>query len=239
VPVDYSEKVRQNRVRRAVQRRGYVLQGSRALDPTHPSRGLWRVVRPDEAAAVPFHLSLDDLEAWLDSGEFQPPRAKRTSTFLDGKGGNEARQSRWLTPRFVVDALRAFDLDPCGAPSHVLAERTYLLENGDDGLRDPWSGRVWLNPPYGRETGLWLQRLVEHGTGTALIFARTETVMFKKHVWPHAHGLLFLEGRLRFLDADLQQAGIAPAPSALVAYGIEDAALLQQSGLRGHFVSLR
>lgn len=54
------------------------------------------------------------------------------------------RNDRWLTPPDIVEALGPFDLDPCGAPGHVLAGHTYLLENGDDGLRDPWNNYYFM-----------------------------------------------------------------------------------------------
>lgn len=66
-----------------------------------------------------------------------------------------------------------FHLDPCGYPGWATADRLICLP--DDGLAVPWDGRVWLNPPYGREVWTWLDRLAQHGHGTALIFARTET----------------------------------------------------------------
>lgn len=163
--------------------------------------------------------------------------------WLNGESQNEGgrqREVRWLTPPHIVKALGAFDLDPCGAPGHDLAARTYLLECGDDGLRDPWFGRVWLNPPYGRAQEPFMRRMVEHGRGTALIFARTETRQWHQLVWPKASAILFLEGRLSFLDAAGERAKAnAGAPSALIAYGDEDAAHLAGAGLRGHLVELR
>lgn len=151
----------------------------------------------------------------------------------------ENRETRWLTPPYIVEALGEFDLDPCGAPGHVLAKQTYLLENGDDGLRDPWFGRVWCNPPYGREAVPFMERMVEHGHGTALIFARVETKMFHDLIWNKATGILFLKGRLTFLDSD-GNAGRANAgaPSCLVAYGAEDTRALAYSGLSGRLVLL-
>ena len=156
----------------------------------------------------------------------------------DAGGGD--RQTRWLTPPHIVEALGSFDLDPCGAPGHELAGRTYLLENGDDGLRDPWFGRVWVNPPYGKEMEPFLARLAYWGQGTALIFARTETAVFHKYVWDAADAILFLKGRLNFLDANGQRAKAnAGAPSCLVAYGEGDAELLRTCGLAGRFISLK
>ena len=98
--------------------------------------------------------------------------------WLDGLGGNEQRQTRWLTPRPLVEALGDFDLDPAGAPGWELAKRTFLLENGENGLELDWEGRVWLNPPYGNEAWPFLRKLAHHGRGTALIFAPTDTEIF-------------------------------------------------------------
>lgn len=57
------------------------------------------------------------------------------------------REIRWLTPPYLTKALGEFDLDPCGAPGHVLAKRTFLLENGEDGLLEDWVGRVVCGRP--------------------------------------------------------------------------------------------
>lgn len=159
---------------------------------------------------------------------------------LDGLGGNAQRETRWLTPRPLVEALGDFDLDPCGAPGHHLARRTYLLENGEDGLRDPWSGRVWLNPPYGREQIPFVRRLAEHGHGTALIFVATETALWHEQVWPRATGILFMRGRVTFARADGELAKANSGKgSALIAYGADDLEALAFSGIPGQLVVLR
>lgn len=153
--------------------------------------------------------------------------------------GSQQRETRWLTPREYVDALGRFDLDPCGAPGYSLAKYTYLLENGDDGMRDPWFGRIWLNPPYGKLTEPFLERLADHGNGIALIFARTETRMFFRQVWSKADSILFLQGRLKFLNADgVAAKANAGAPSVLVAYGENNTESLERSRLAGHLVKL-
>jgi hypothetical protein len=144
----------------------------------------------------------------------------------------------WLTPPSLIAALGSFDLDPCSPGDRRpwdTATKHYALE--DDGLRQPWEGRVWLNPPYAH-SARWLHRLAEHGHGTALIFARTETRLWFDHIWPKASGLLFLKGRIRFCYVTGKPAQSAGAPSVLVAYGIQDADVLASKPLPGAFVRL-
>lgn len=148
---------------------------------------------------------------------------------------NEGKTNCWLTPPAVIEALGPFDLDPCAAPGWPTAERHYQLP--DDGLALPWFGRVWLNPPYGRDTGKWLERLGQHGNGIALVLARTETKTFFDHVWGKVAGALFLKGRLHFHNEDGARAtGNAGGPSVLLAYGEENADRLRVCGLDGAFV---
>lgn len=167
---------------------------------------------------------------------------KKRNGWLGGENqnaGSRQREVRWLTPEKYVSPLGRFDLDPCGAPGHTLADRTLLLENGDDGLRDEWLGRVWLNPPYGKLTEPFIAKLAEHGDGIALIFARTETGMWFREIWPKADALLFVKGRISFLDADgVQAKANAGAPSVLVAYGRNNAEALRASGIDGAFIDL-
>lgn len=149
------------------------------------------------------------------------------------------KSDTWLTPPNILAALGLFDLDPCcpiGMPWQTARE---YFTPAEDGLAQPWHGRVWLNPPYSREAVKWLQKMADHNRGTALIFARTETFWFFDTIWKRATACLFLKGRLHFhrLDGTRAKAN-AGAPSVLVAYGPDDAELLRQSGLSGKFVRL-
>lgn len=146
---------------------------------------------------------------------------------------------RWLTPRWVLDPLGHFDLDPCGAPGWPTADEVFTPETHGDGLSLPWHGRVWMNPPYGHVMGSWLERMAHHGHGTALIFARTDTATFHDFVWDAATALLFLRGRITFLQSDLSKPiANSGAASVLIAYGDDDAEILAACGLPGKFVRL-
>ena len=149
----------------------------------------------------------------------------------------------WLTPPSIIDALGPFDLDPCAPddtsrPWDTAAEHISLPT---DGLSADWpaGARIWLNPPYGDQTWLWLRRLADHGTGTALVFARTETRQFHAAAWQRADAMLFIEGRLRFhrIDGAVSRKD-AGAPSVLIAYGPDDAHRLAHATIPGHHVNL-
>ncbi|WP_280393100.1 DNA N-6-adenine-methyltransferase [Nocardia wallacei] len=149
-----------------------------------------------------------------------------------------ADSSVWLTPPGIITALGRFDLDPCAADPRPWDTARRHIAPPEDGLSATWSGRVWLNPPYG-DIARWLGRLADHQHGTALVFARTETRWFVDSVWSRADAVLFLHGRLRFRLPDGSQArGNAGAPSCLVAYGIPDASALAKSALDGTWVPL-
>jgi hypothetical protein len=159
-------------------------------------------------------------------------------TGLGGHERNWGGTDEWLTPPGIVNALGPFDLDPCAPINRPwpTAARHYTIE--DDGLRQPWDGRVWMNPPYAH-TGKWLHRLARHGHGTALVFARTETAIWHTHVWPHATGMFFLRGRIRFHHTSgVPAKNDCGAPSVLVAYGADDAERLRTAPLAGKFVAL-
>lgn len=154
-----------------------------------------------------------------------------TTTKRKGIGGH-ARPVRgatdiWLTPPEIVRALGDFDLDPCAAPPprpwDTVRDHIALP---DCGLTAPWRGRVWLNPPYS-EVSAWLDRLSSHGSGTTIVFARTDTRWWSQLVWGCASAVHFLNYRPHFHRPDGTRAnGNSGGPIALVAYGDRDAEIL-------------
>lgn len=117
-------------------------------------------------------------------------------------GRKASSKDEWLTPPWLVRALGEFDLDPCAPIERPWPTAKVHYTVLDDGLSKPWSGRVWLNPLYGREIGKWLKRLAAHGDVIALTFARTETRAFSDCVWSEADAVLFILGRVRFHNPD-------------------------------------
>mgnify|MGYP000330210482 CR=1 FL=1 len=153
---------------------------------------------------------------------------------------NTLNEDEWLTPKYITDSLGVFDLDPC-SPADRRPWDTARNHIGlpEDGLASEWYGRVWCNPPYGRETFKWLNKLANHGRGIALIFARTETLGFHSEVWEKAHSVFFFKGRLKFCKVTGVEGGTANAPSCLISYSAEDTSSILESGLKGKLVVLR
>jgi hypothetical protein len=94
----------------------------------------------------------------------------------------------WITPRWIIDRLGPFDLDPAAASPRPWDCAQYNFTC--DGLSCEWQGRVCLNPPFDRyQVGKWIQRLANHGNGTALLHTRTEAEWFEP-VWKSAKAIL-------------------------------------------------
>lgn len=161
----------------------------------------------------------------------------------------QAATTDWATPKETFDALwdefGPFDLDPCGQKEvHYSAWR--IVQRGGrcydgstmllNGLTQPWNGKVWLNPPYGRQMPHWIEKAVtEIEVGNvelvcALIPARTDTRMWQKYILKQVgpfrgvnycvdaqakiEVVRFLPGRLKFGDTKSP----APFPSAVVVW---------------------
>ena len=145
----------------------------------------------------------------------------------------------WLTPPELVKQLGAFDLDPCTPVHPPFVHATHNFTIHDNGIAQPWFGRVYLNPPYGKGMEKWLEKLKIHGNGIALIFARTETKCFFDHIWHDAHAVLFVKGRIKFYTTKGEQKGTPGAPSIFIAYGEENAIALEKAGISGKFIRLK
>lgn len=142
----------------------------------------------------------------------------------------------WYTPPHIFDALGlTFDVDvsaPRDGVPWVPARRWFSRD--DDGLSQDWDGRVWMNPPYGRNIGAWLARMADHAHGIALVFARTDTDWWHEHATT-ADLACFIRGRLTFLRWDGQRrregGGNSGAPSVLLAWGGDCADAVAASAL--------
>lgn len=143
----------------------------------------------------------------------------------------------WITPPEIIKSLGPFDLDPCAPVQRPWP--TARVHYTEKGLEKDWFGRVWLNPPYGKELYKWMSRMKEHMNGIALIFARVDTKCFQDDIFGSAKTMFCLRGRLRFYNIWGQQyPSNAGAPSVLLSYSEQDAYILESSMLPGYHISL-
>jgi hypothetical protein len=150
------------------------------------------------------------------------------------------KSNDWLTPPEFFTALGLpFDLDPCSpGPGHwVPAEKIYT--KADDGLRQPWFGRVFMNPPFGGRNGHvpWLIKFLNHGNGIAIVRAYTSSTWFHAYA-VRAQTMLFPKGKTKFHRPD-GTIGTAPGHGiVLLGMGKVCNAALRWSEL-GLFIDLR
>jgi hypothetical protein len=143
----------------------------------------------------------------------------------------DAYSDEWYTPPQLVRRLGAFDLDPSAAPPpHPRHAKTNWTKK-DGGLDRQWFGRVWLNPPYS-EVAVWLEKLIAHGDGIALVNAWTEREWFRRAASRSAL-VLFPTGRIGFWRKDIQAVESGCIGSALIAFGATNATALRELGCPG------
>ncbi|WP_188823799.1 DNA N-6-adenine-methyltransferase [Novosphingobium indicum] len=144
---------------------------------------------------------------------------------------NSAERDKRFTPEHFLDVLDqiwgSIDIDPCAHPeSPVRARRLITLQDGGDGLRDDWSGRLaFVNPPFSRAIS-WLQRADEMWSAgkveivVALVPARTDGNYFHDRL-SKVCDIALLRGRFHFSRGEGQQdrATRAPFPLMVVIWG--------------------
>lgn len=140
----------------------------------------------------------------------------------------------WYTPPHVFKALGvAFDLDvaaPIDPLPWIPAKRSLTCK----GLEATWHGFVWMNPPFGPRNGLepWLAKFVAHGNGVALTPDRTSAPWWQMFA-PKMDRILFVNGKLKFLDTNWRP-GESPAQgTSLMAVGERGVAALHAAADSG------
>lgn len=124
----------------------------------------------------------------------------------------------WATPKALYQALDAefrFAVDACADNGNAKCADFLRRE---EGLTVDWPSPAFLNPPYGREVGKWVQRAYEQAqqgvTVVALLPSRTDTRWWHDYVM-RADEIRFIRGRLHF-----DGRGPAPFPSAIIIWRV-------------------
>lgn len=147
-----------------------------------------------------------------------------------------SKKNDWETPKALFDVLNEefhFKLDACALPNNTKVS-TFITPR-EDSLTTDWFERasgeggllpekyrtdrpsIWLNPPYGRDIGEWIEKAYKESTKgctvVCFVFCRTDTKWW--HRWAmKAAEIRFIPGRVRFVGAESS----APAPSCILVF---------------------
>lgn len=146
----------------------------------------------------------------------------------NGQAMVSSDETEWHTPAVYVDAARealgGIDLDPASsteANATIRARRFHSV--ADDGLSHRWQGRVWLNPPYGRQGPRFIERLLadfEVGDVTAavcLVNSHSTDAAWFQPLWDHT--LCFTNHRINFWNGAGGNASGSTHGSVFVYFG--------------------
>lgn len=134
----------------------------------------------------------------------------------------------YYTPAWVFERMGIeFDIDVCAPPGGIpwIPAKRYFTQ-ADDGLVQPWAGRVWMNCPYS-EAWRWVPRFVEHANGVALLpHAKSG---WHHVIWAAADGVVNPEQRINFEGH--RSNGEVMFPLFLAAFGEECVEAISRLGV--------
>ena len=135
-----------------------------------------------------------------------------------------SKKDDWETPQELFDELNEkhnFTLDAAATDKNAKLPNYYTIE--DDALKQRWEGRVFVNPPYGREIKHWVEKAYKESLEpynecvVMVIPSRTDTIYWHDYIFGKAKEIDFLRGRLKF-EVDGVASQPAPFPSAIIVY---------------------
>jgi hypothetical protein len=119
----------------------------------------------------------------------------------------------------VISVLGVIDLDPCSSPPPYTVPATLHISRAENGLTQRWMGKIFMNPPYGRELPAWADKLAHEVREKRVKEAITLTPASTDAAWFDllwgADALCFVSGRLYFIGGD----GRAPFASVVGYFG--------------------
>jgi phage N-6-adenine-methyltransferase len=121
----------------------------------------------------------------------------------------QAIDIEWWTPARYVDLARkvmtGIDLDPAScaeANKHVRAGT--FFDRNTDGLTREWQGRIWLNPPYGKDAKRFIEHLLRECEADrvqqAIVLLNCNSIETKWFAPLRQFPLCFTKGRIHFIS---------------------------------------
>lgn len=144
----------------------------------------------------------------------------------------ELQRHEWYSPSTIIEAGREamggqIDLDPASSTiaNQTVKAATYYTVR-DNGLARPWFGKVWCNPPYGRQAPRFVQRFVEEFTagrvemGVLLLGSHHLQTRWFRPMAALSPIRCEPPGRLRFTD-ETGKLGNPEHPSVVLGIGVD------------------
>lgn len=169
-----------------------------AADMLNVSRRIVATVKAIEQQAP-------ELIPFLESGEMTANEARKEIKRIAMESYVQTTQNvgdEWYTPKWLFDALGLhFDIDVCSPidATHVNVPYNFRYTILDDGLKQPWQGTVWCNPPYS-DSEPWANKMIEHNDGILLTHVPMNALWASK-VWQSCRGLRLFQA-MEFVRPD-------------------------------------
>ena len=138
-----------------------------------------------------------------------------------------SKSDEWETPPDLFAYLNTrfhFTLDVAATRENTKCPSYYTMV--EDGLRQPWNGSIWCNPPYTRHQAKnWVLKAIHElnynkhcNLVMFLLPVRTDTLLWHDILMKEANEICFIQGRVGFLRPDRKYINEAPFPSCLVLF---------------------
>jgi len=146
------------------------------------------------------------------------------NTKKDYKPNDECYTPDWIFQRLGIK----FDLDVCAPKGGLdwIPAKTHFSKE-DDGLVQPWVGRVWMNPPYSQPKE-WVAKWLKHNNGFALLPVSKSA--WYSELWDSEAKCVVLPYNVRFIKPDSSKLSIF-MPTMIWAINETNVTILKQSGL--------
>jgi phage N-6-adenine-methyltransferase len=165
----------------------------------------------------------DEIKEQLSSGDISVNEAYKKITVHVGQNSGE---NEWYTPSNIIELARqtmgSIDLDPATseiANETVKAEEIFTKET--NGLDKPWSGNVWLNPPYSQPlitefSKKIVDELSNINQACVLVNNATET-NWLQNIMSVCNAVCLIKSRIKFIDMNGNASG-APLQGQIILY---------------------
>jgi ParB family chromosome partitioning protein len=149
--------------------------------------------------------------------DFEAPEALRISRELWGndnvRGTQGTGENEWFTPPEYIELARQvlgeIDLDPASSDeAQRIIQAAQYFTKADDGLKQEWCGRIWLNPPYAQPfIAEFASKMVAERCAGRVEAAIMLTHNYTDTAWFHelageAAAICFTRGRVKFYSGD-------------------------------------